>query len=86
MQALPNWSVLTLAGHPVALTVENCAQVPEIRASSSAKVGRAGAAGPGACEEGCVAGKGLGVAAPEPLSTHPYPLRTSRRRCRRRTS
>lgn len=35
--ALPNWSVLTLAGHPVALTVENCAQVPEIRASSSAK-------------------------------------------------
>ena len=38
-QALPNWSLLTLAGHPVALSVENCAVVPEIRASSSAKVG-----------------------------------------------
>lgn len=37
-QALPNWSVLTLAGHPVALMVENCADVARIRDASAAKV------------------------------------------------
>ncbi|GAB4818970.1 hypothetical protein N2152v2_006016 [Parachlorella kessleri] len=35
--ALPSWSVLQLAGHPVALTIPNCADVPEIRASLFAK-------------------------------------------------
>ena len=37
-QALPNWSVVTLAVHPVALTVADCAKVESIRRSSSAKV------------------------------------------------
>lgn len=37
LQALPNWSLLVLAGHPVALMVPNCADVPEIRTASSAK-------------------------------------------------
>lgn len=35
--ALPNWSVLTLAGHPVALMIENCADVARIREASTAK-------------------------------------------------
>ncbi|KAI3438182.1 hypothetical protein D9Q98_000619 [Chlorella vulgaris] len=35
--ALPNWSLLTLAVHPVALMLRNCIDIPAIRAASSAK-------------------------------------------------
>lgn len=38
MQALPNWSILQLAGHPVALSIPNCADVHEVMATSYAKV------------------------------------------------
>ena len=38
LQALPNWSIITLAVHPVVLTVADCALVPQIVLSSSAKV------------------------------------------------
>ena len=37
LQGLPNWSILTLAAHPVALRIDNCAVVPQISASSAAK-------------------------------------------------
>jgi hypothetical protein len=39
-QALPSWSVLSLAGHPVALMIRNCADIPAIRESTAAKVGK----------------------------------------------
>lgn len=38
LQALPNWSLLQLAGHPVAVGIPNCAEVPQIRAASYATV------------------------------------------------
>eukprot|EP00887_Chlorella_sp_A99_P004991 scaffold4.g4991.t1 len=34
---LPNWSIVAQAANPVALTVDNCAAVPEIRAAAAAK-------------------------------------------------
>ena len=37
LQGLPNWSILTLAAHPVALRIDNCGVVPAIGASSAAK-------------------------------------------------
>lgn len=38
VQGLPNWSLLQLAVHPVALMIQDCAAVAAVVASSSAKV------------------------------------------------
>jgi hypothetical protein len=37
--ALPQWKALSLARHPVAIPLENCAAEPSVLAASRAKVG-----------------------------------------------
>lgn len=90
--ALPNWSLLTLAGHPVALTIENCANIPEVRLSSQAKVRGGGQGlGMGGCGVGAAgsilaAAAACLAAAAGPSHAHTLPPPLQHHNDRRRTS